>query len=156
MASFSSLPTELAEHIISYLPQPGLYAVCQVNKRLHQLTIPFLYRHIDLLIPHGVKLPRIDWFCLNVINDNQKAARVESIRLGLSSREDAETSGLRFLPHDIHMDYEKLVQKANHILSCETMIGTEDFFRDDIRTYTVLYFRRSTLPQSAYSISRFC
>jgi hypothetical protein len=144
MASLSSLPTELIEYIVSYLSQPGLYAICQANRYLHQLAIPLLYRHVDLLIPEGGKTPRIDWFCLNIMKDSRKAARVDSIRLGPSARGSLEM-GLRYLPRDDHIDDEWMLQKAMDVVDSETVDAGDpgDSLRDDIRTYTVLYTRKS-------------
>jgi hypothetical protein len=103
MASLSHLPVELVESIYAYLPQSTLYAAAQVNKGSHALAVPFLYRHVDLFIQPGDKIPRIDRFCLNVLKDPRLAAHVETIRLGPSSSEGV-TEGQRWLPRDAHFD----------------------------------------------------
>jgi hypothetical protein len=90
MATFSHLPSELVEYITSYLAQSDLYAVCRLNRGLNALAVPFLYRNVDLCIRSAKKIPRIDWFCLNVLRDQRLAARVESIRLGPSPDEDVK------------------------------------------------------------------
>jgi hypothetical protein len=90
MATFSHLPSELVEYINSYLAQSELYAVCQLNRGLHALAIPFLYRNVDFYIRSAKKVPRIDRFCMNVLKDQRLAARVETIRLGPSPDEDVK------------------------------------------------------------------
>jgi hypothetical protein len=103
MAAFSHLPVELVEWIYSYLPQPSLYAAAQVNKGSHALAVPFLYRHVDLFIQPGDRIPRIDWFCMNILRDTRLAAYVETIRLGPSSHEGVK-EGQRWLPRDTQFD----------------------------------------------------
>jgi hypothetical protein len=103
MAAFSHLPTELVDWIYSYLTQSSLYAVCQLSKSSHALAIPFLYKHVDLFIPPGDHVPRIDWFCLKVLKDRRLAARVESLRLGPTSGEGVK-EGQRWVPRDSHFD----------------------------------------------------
>ena len=43
-----SLPIELFDSITSYLSQSNLTALCQVSRTCHRLTIPCLFRKIDL------------------------------------------------------------------------------------------------------------
>jgi hypothetical protein len=131
MASFSLLPTELVECIVSYLPQHDIYAVCRLNKALSNLATPFLYRHVDLFIPPESKLPRIDRFCLNIINDNRKADNVESIRLGLSPSRNVR-QGQRWLPPDKNFDDQLMFRKAMTVLSDETLVAAGDYLRDAI------------------------
>jgi hypothetical protein len=88
MATFLDLPSELVEYVYSYLAQPDLYTVCRLNKGLHALAIPFLYRNVDLYIRVSKSIPRIDWFCMNILKDRRLAARVESVRLGSSPDDD--------------------------------------------------------------------
>jgi hypothetical protein len=90
MATFSHLPAELVEYIYSYLVQPDLYTVCRLNKGSHALAVPFLYRNVDLYIRSAKRIPRIDWFCMNIAKDQRLAARVETIRLGPSPDEDVK------------------------------------------------------------------
>jgi hypothetical protein len=134
MASFSHLPTELVEQIVSYLSQHDKFSFCRLNSRLHTLATPFLYRHVDLFIPPGDKLPRIDYFCLNIINDSRKANNVESIRLGLSSEENVK-EGQRWLPEDKKFDDQLMFQKAIDVLSNETLVAASDYLRDAIGTW---------------------
>jgi len=131
MATFSLLPTELVEYIVSYLAQHDIYAVCRVNKSLSNLATPFLYRHVDLFIPPGNKLPRIDRFCLNIISDSRKANNVESIRLGLSPSEDVK-QGQRWLAPDKAFDDRQMFRKAMVALSDETLVAAGDYLRDAI------------------------
>ncbi|KAG9194929.1 hypothetical protein G6011_00049 [Alternaria panax] len=131
MASFCLLPTELVEYIVSYLPQHDIYAVCQLNKALSNLAIPFLYRRVDLFIPAGSKIPRIDRFCLAIINSTRKANNVKSIRLGLSSSADLRR-GQRWLPPDKNFDDRFMFRKAMTALSNETLVAAGDYLRDAI------------------------
>jgi hypothetical protein len=90
MSAFLQLPAELVEYVFVYLAQPDLYTVCRLNKSLHALATPFLYRNVDLYIRGRKRIPRIDRFCMNVIKNQRIAARVESIRLGISPDEAVE------------------------------------------------------------------
>jgi hypothetical protein len=131
MATFSTLPTELVEYIVSYLAQHDRYAVCRLNKGLSNLAIPFLYQHVDLFIPPGNKLPRIDRFCLNIINDTHRANNVESIRLGLSPSEHVR-QGQRWLSPDKTFDDQLMFRKALDALADETLVAAGDYLRDAI------------------------
>ncbi|KAF2633158.1 hypothetical protein BU25DRAFT_452 [Macroventuria anomochaeta] len=131
MATFSLLPTELVEFIASYLAQQDLSALSRVNRSLATLVIPYLYRHIDLVIHPGEKMPRIDRFCLNILNDGRRAARVETLHLGPSS-EDGVKEGQRWLPQDKHFNDEAMYQKAMTALSDETLITSGDYLRDAV------------------------
>ncbi|KAF1938453.1 hypothetical protein EJ02DRAFT_22459 [Clathrospora elynae] len=131
MASFSHLPAELVEYIVNYLSQSDKYAFCRLNKALNQLAIPFLYRHVDLFIPPGNKLPRIDRFCLNIINDSRTAGRVESIRLGLCSGEGVK-EGQRWLPRDRHFNDEEMFDKAMNGLNNRILFTAGIFLRNAI------------------------
>lgn len=131
MASFSLLPAELVEYIVSYLPQHDIYAVCQINKGLLKLAIPFLYRHVDLFIPPNNRLPRIDRFCLAIINSTRKANNIKSIRLGLSPNGDVSV-GQRWLPPDKNFDDQVMFWKAMTVLGDETLVATGDYLRDAI------------------------
>lgn len=128
MASFAHLPAELIEYVYSYLDQPALYAVCQLDKRLHALVVPFLYRHVDLFIRSGDKLPRIDRFCLNVTKHRRLARRVESIRLGPSPEEDVK-EGQRWITRDSHFDDEALFDLVIKTLQGESLVSS-DYLRD--------------------------
>ncbi|KAH7411670.1 hypothetical protein DE146DRAFT_248918 [Phaeosphaeria sp. MPI-PUGE-AT-0046c] len=129
MATFSHLPAELVEYIYSYLSQPDLYAVCRLNKGLHALALPFLYRHVDLYISEGDRIPRIDRFCLNISKDHRLAARVESIRLGPSSEGNVKT-GQRWLPRDSHFDDDAMYALAMKALENESLVTKGDYLRD--------------------------
>ncbi|CAO2648372.1 Nn.00g076390.m01.CDS01 [Neocucurbitaria sp. VM-36] len=131
MATFSHLPTELVEYVMSYLEQSEVYAFAQVNKSLNTLAIPFLYRHVDLFIPPGDRLPRIDRFCLNIINDSRLASRVETLRLGLSPLEGVK-EGQRWLSTDKHFDDGLMFDKAMETLNNETLVAAGDYLRDAI------------------------
>ena len=87
MAAFAQLPTELVEFIASYLAQHDLYAMSRVNKSLSTLVGPYLYQHVDLVIRSGERMPRIDRFFQNILDDPRRAARIETLRLGPSSEE---------------------------------------------------------------------
>jgi hypothetical protein len=128
MATFTHLPAELMEYVYSYLDQPALYAVCQLNRRLHALVVPFLYRHVDLFIRSGDKLPRIDRFCLNVTKHPRLARRVISIRLGPSPEEDVR-EGQRWITRDNHFDDEAMYGLAMKTLEGETVISSS-YLRD--------------------------
>jgi hypothetical protein len=125
MAAFSLLPAELAEFIASHLAQPDLYALSQVNKGLNALVTPYLYRHVDLTIPPGEKMPRIDIFCFNILNDRRRAAWVETLRLGPSSKEGVK-EGQRWLPADRSFNDVAMYGKAMAALSEETLITSGD------------------------------
>jgi hypothetical protein len=131
MASFSLLPAELVEFVASYLAQSDLYALSQVNKSLSTLAMPYLYRHVDLVIPPGEKPPRIDRFCFNVLEDSRRAARVETLRLGPSSEEGVK-EGQRWIPKDRHFNDEAMYQMAMIALRHETLITDRDYLRDAI------------------------
>ena len=81
MATFSDLPAELMEYIYSYLSQPDLSAVSRLNKALHALAIPFLYRHVDLYISEGDRLPRIDRFSMDGLACEQRHRISMALRL---------------------------------------------------------------------------
>jgi hypothetical protein len=129
MATFSQLPSELVEYVYSYLSQPDLYAMCRVNKGLHALAVPFLYRNADLSIGPGDKLRRIDWFCMNISKDKRLAARVETICLGPSPDEEVK-EGQRWLPGDRHFDDSTMFGLAMESLASESLVSKGDYLRD--------------------------
>lgn len=131
MASFSDLPNELVEDILSYLAQADLYKVSRVRGTLYTLAIPLLYRYVDLYIPPGNTVPRIDRFCFNIINDRSLAARVETIRFGLRPDEGVK-EGQRWLPQDKHFDDTLMFSQAMDAMSNETLITAGDYLRDAI------------------------
>ncbi|XPS90592.1 hypothetical protein M3J09_000031 [Ascochyta lentis] len=131
MATFPLLPAELVEFIASYSAQADLHALSRVNRSLSTLAMPYLYRHVDLVIPPGERMPRIDRFCFNILNDSRRAARVETLRLGPSSA-DGVKEGQRWLPKDKNFDDEAMYEKAMVALSDETLITNEDYLRDAI------------------------
>lgn len=131
MATFSLLPAELVEFIASYLAQSDLYTLSRVNKSLSTLAMPYLYRHVSLVLRPGEKMPRIDKFCHNILDDTRRAARVETLRLGPSSEESVK-EGQRWLPKDKQFDDEAMYQKAMAALSEETLITEGDHLRDAI------------------------
>lgn len=131
MASFSLLPAELVEFILAYLAQPQLYAICRLNKGFHALALPYLYRNVDLVIPPGDRVPRIDWFCLNIIKSRKLAAKVESLRLGTSPFEQVKTSQ-RWLRQDDHFDNKLLINVAQTILDNETLVSKNDYLVDAV------------------------
>lgn len=45
---FSDVPGEIIDHIISFIPRPGLVNLCRVNKSLRSYAEPFLYSTIVL------------------------------------------------------------------------------------------------------------
>ncbi|EDU46866.1 hypothetical protein PTRG_04028 [Pyrenophora tritici-repentis Pt-1C-BFP] len=116
MASFSGLAAEVLEYIVTYLPQRDIHAICQLDKYFHALAVPLMYCSVDLSISPDGRLPRIDRFCQNIVNDSKKAKRVHTIRMGKSPRqavEDGETS----LPRDESFDDQLIFQKAKAILN---------------------------------------
>ncbi|KAI2485503.1 hypothetical protein Ptr902_04443 [Pyrenophora tritici-repentis] len=116
MASFSGLAAEVVEYIVTYLPQRDIHAICQLDKYFHALAVPLMYCSVDLSISPDGRLPRIDRFCPNIVNDSKKAKRVHTIRMGKSPRqavEDGETS----LPRDESFDDQLIFQKAKAILN---------------------------------------
>lgn len=131
MAVFTLLPTELVEFIACYLAQEDLYRLSQTNRSLNTLVIPYLYRHVDLMIHPGEKMPRIDRFCRNVLSDSRRAARVETLRLGPSS-EDGVKEGQRWLPRDRSFDDESMYTKVADALEQESLISDGDYLRDAI------------------------
>lgn len=132
MASFSDLPAELVEDIVSHLGQSDLYICFRLNRALHTLVKPYLFRHIDLYVPPSNKVPRIDRFCLSIINDCQLAGRVESIRLGLRPDEDVKQDGQRWLLQDRSFDDGLLFTKAMNAMSDETLVAAGDHLRDAV------------------------
>lgn len=131
MAAFAQLPTELVEFIAFYLAQHDLYAVSRVNKNLNTLVGPYLYQHVDLVIRPGEKMPRIDRFCQNILDDPRRAARIETLRLGPSSEEGVK-EGQRWLPQDKCFDDEAMYSKALTVLDNEPLITSGDYLRDAI------------------------
>jgi hypothetical protein len=131
MAAFVQLPTELVEFIASYLAQHDLYAVSRANKSLNTLVGPYLYQHVDLIIRPGEKMPRIDRFCQNILDDPRRAARIETLRLGPSSEEGVK-EGQRWLPQDKCFDDEAMYSKALTVLDNEPLITSGDYLRDAI------------------------
>jgi hypothetical protein len=125
MTAFSLLPTELVEEIVSYLDQADLNTVCRLNKGLHGLAIPFLYRHVDLRISSGSKPPRVDRFCLNIVDDIRLARRVETLHIGPSSSEEVNNS-LRSLSYDASFDHFVMFKKAINALSSEHLVSDQD------------------------------
>lgn len=134
MAAFSDLPTELVEYIVSYLAQHDIYLICRLNRGLYELAIPALYRHVDLFILPGDKLPRIDMFCLNIISNSRLAHRVETLRLGLSPYEGVK-EGQRWLPKDKHFDDGLMFDMTMVTLQNETLVAAGDYLRDAIGTF---------------------
>jgi hypothetical protein len=126
MASFSDLPAELVEHVASYLEQPALSAFSRLTSSLYNIVIPLLYRHVDLLINPGDRLPRIDRLCFNIFNDPKLGKYVRSLRIGLSSREGVR-GGQRFLPNDNEIEQRFIFQQAMDLLKEEALVsGGED------------------------------
>jgi hypothetical protein len=110
MATFLDLPSELVEYVYSYLAQPDLNIACRLNKGLHALAIPFLYRNVDLYIRARKKIPRIDWFCMNIVKDQRLAVRVESIRLGPAPDDDFKLGS--YQPHETSVKYLHTLRSA--------------------------------------------
>lgn len=131
MAAFSLLPTEMVEFVAAYLAQHDLYALSQTNRSMNTLVIPHLYKHVDLMIYRSNSLPRIDRFCLNILNDPRRATRVQTIQLGPSSGEHIK-EGQRWLPRDRHFDDDDMYRKAMDALHGEPLISEEDYLRDAI------------------------
>jgi hypothetical protein len=131
MASFSDLATELVEHIFSYLSQSDYYVLCRISKGISILALSYLYRDVDLFIPTSNRLPRIDRFCLAIITDPRKAARVDSMRLGLCPGEGFK-EGQRWLPIDKNFDNKGLWQKAMEGLRKEGLKASGDYLSDAI------------------------
>jgi len=126
MASFSELPAELVEHLASYLEQPALCALSRLTSSLYKIVIPLLYRHIDLLITPGDRLPRIDRLCFNILNDPRLGKYVRSLRIGLSSR-DGVRGGQRFLPNDNEAQQRFILLRSMELLEKEALVsGGED------------------------------
>jgi hypothetical protein len=126
MASFLELPAELVEHLASYLEQPALYAVLRLTSSLYNIVIPLLYRHVDLLVTHGDRLPRIDRLCFNIFNNPKLGKYVKSLRIGLSSKEGVR-GGQRFLPNDNEVQQRFVFQRAMELLEDEALVtGGED------------------------------
>lgn len=131
MATFSDLPAELVEYIAFYLAQRDLYTLSQINKGLNLLVVPSLYRHVDLIIQPGERMPRIDRFCLNVLKDPRRAALIEKLSLGPSSEKGVK-EGQRWLPRDRRFDDEAMYKLAMTTFDEEPLIMGEDYLRDAI------------------------
>ncbi|KAF2826104.1 hypothetical protein CC86DRAFT_25154 [Ophiobolus disseminans] len=129
MATISHLPAELVEYIYAYLAQPELNAVSRVNTGSNALAVPFLYRNVDLFIGSGDKVPRIDRFCMNILKDERLAARVETIRLGPSSKEGVK-EGQRWIPRDANFDDTGMKDLIAKVLDKESLVSRNDYLRD--------------------------
>lgn len=86
---FTQLPDELVQEILVHCQQSELFSLIRGSRRLYKITLPLLYKHVDLLIrPH--KLPRIDTFYLTISKDTELARKVRTLQLGLSSERDVK------------------------------------------------------------------
>ncbi|CAI6330286.1 unnamed protein product [Periconia digitata] len=99
MPSLADLPVEIVEFILSYLEQSALYALSRTSKGLYNLTTPFLYNHVDLLIPPGGYIPRIDRLLITVLDQPHLGELVKTLRVGISPKEGT-VAGQYFLPGD--------------------------------------------------------
>lgn len=131
MPSLLDLPSELIEQIVSYLGQPTLYAITQVSRSLYTITVPYLYRHVDLFIPPGEKLPRIDEFFYNVLDDPNLAKYVKSLGVGVSPREGV-WEGQRFLPKDDAAQHRLSFRRAMEFLDQEPLVAKGEDLREAI------------------------
>ncbi|KAH7073947.1 hypothetical protein BKA63DRAFT_416484 [Paraphoma chrysanthemicola] len=131
MAKFSDLPNELVELVYAYLSQCDLCTASQLNRGLHNLVIPFLYRNVDLFIRSGDKVPRIDRFCMNVSKDKRLASRVETIRFGPSPDRGVQ-EGQRWLARDSHFDDNAMFDLAMKALENESLVSRGDYLKDAI------------------------
>lgn len=117
MSSFSDLPFELVEHILSYCRQAELYSLACTSRTLYTLAGPFLYSNVDLQIRPSY-VPRIDTFFFNIATNTGRAKQVTSLRVGLSPLEGVK-DGPRSLPGLPDAQKEKLRQIANRLISSE-------------------------------------
>jgi hypothetical protein len=124
MAKFPLLPEELIEHIISCLDQAGLYSACQLNKALHRIAIPFLHRHVDLRILPDKTPPRIDRFCLAVLNDVRLASCVKTLQIGLLPNAESRRH-FSSLPCDSSFDDHAMSIRAMDILGSDPLMWTD-------------------------------
>lgn len=131
MARLSNLPAELVEYIYGYLAQGDLYAVSRVDKGSYQLAVPFLYRDVDLFIGPGDAVPRIDRFCMNILDDPRLASRVETVRLGPSPYEGVK-EGQRWIPRDPKFNELHMKMLVDKFLLNESLVAKEDYLKDAI------------------------
>ena len=124
MAELSLLPEELAEHVMSYLDQAGLYNVCRLNKTFHRIAVPFLYRHVDLRVFPDKDLPRIDRFCLVVVHDICLASCVRTLQIGLLPKQETKSLRTR-LPIDALFDDRAMSTSAIAALGNEPLMWTD-------------------------------
>jgi len=129
MARLSHLPAELVEYIYGYLAQGDLNAVAQANKGSYQLAVPFLYRDVDLFIGPGDAVPRIDRFCMTIMEDPRLAARVETIRLGPSPHEGVK-EGQRWVARDAKFDDNRMRKLIDAFLLDESLVARGDYLKD--------------------------
>lgn len=129
MATISHLPVELVEYVYGYLAQPELCAVARVNKGSHKLAMPFFYRDVDLFIGPSDSVPRIDRFCMNILEDPRLAARVETVRLGPSPHEGVK-EGQRWVPRDAQFDDNHMNRLIDEFMDNESLFAKGDHFKD--------------------------
>ncbi|KAF2640564.1 hypothetical protein P280DRAFT_321887 [Massarina eburnea CBS 473.64] len=131
MPSITELSIELVEQIISYLDQPALYALSQASKSSYAITLPVLYRHVDLLIPPGHRIPRIDKFLFNILDRPQIANYVRTLRVGLSPASRV-SDGQRFLPGE--NDVERLgFKRAMDLFDGDPLLFNGNDLREALR-----------------------
>ncbi|KAF2257805.1 hypothetical protein CC78DRAFT_178515 [Lojkania enalia] len=98
MGNFLELPTELIQHIVSFCDNQGdLHALSLLSKMLHEVSTPFLYRHVDLCV--GRRVPRIDKFFFHILGDASRAKIVKSLHIGVSS--SGVTRGIGYRLHQV-------------------------------------------------------
>lgn len=131
MARLSDLPAELVELIIAELAQAELHTFALLTKSVHTLTVPYLYRHVDLLIKPGKNLPRIDRFCMNIIDNPHLRPRIETLAIGVTPCEGLDPVP-QWLHEDKHFDNDVMFEKAKQILDGESLVTAQDYLRDAI------------------------
>ncbi|KAF2726935.1 hypothetical protein EJ04DRAFT_582378 [Polyplosphaeria fusca] len=132
MAAFADLPTELVEQIVSYChDQNALHSLTCTSKLLYSVTLPFLYRHVDLRVsPRGI--PRVDSLFFEIRKKPELANTIQSLRLGFTPdlKEDM-TPNLKRLPIPSSETRQKqLVQQSNQ--DPFDKLHYEPFLRDAI------------------------
>ncbi|PVI08662.1 hypothetical protein DM02DRAFT_8635 [Periconia macrospinosa] len=142
MPSIFELSVELVEQILGYLDQPALYALSRVSKNLYHMAIPYLYKHLDLLIPPGDHIPRIDQLLINLLERPHLANTVRTLCVGLSPR-DGVLEGQRFLPGKSGNRHSLLDKQMKALLANEPLVShgedlQEALFYGDYGAYAAM------------------
>ena len=83
--SLPTAPQEIKDCIIDFLCQGSLFALLRCSRAFYQMTLPYLYRHVDLdqtYNRHGnLVFPQVYGFACRVLSDSRLAAFVKSLTI---------------------------------------------------------------------------